>query len=472
MLSVFSVSSLRGRAAARLAAVTLASGLLTGAALVGAGAAAADETAPGQGGATATIGGLKTYGAAVIHDESGDQQVSAGLFEMSVDAGGTLQTYCVDLHNPTQRDARYRETSWSGTSLAANKQAGKIRWILQNSYPQVNDLASLAAKAGVKGGLTEQDAAAGTQVAIWRYSDGADVDAVDPRAEKLADYLEKSAVALSEPKASLALDPPAVAGHPGELLGPVTVRTDAGGVTLTPPADAVTSGVRIVGRDGAEITSATNGSQVFFEVPADAVDGSADLTVQASTTVPVGRALVSDSRSQTQILAGSSESTVAATASATWGKQGAIPALSSATDCVKGALDITAANQGDEDFMFSLMDVDYSIPAGESRTVTVPLREDQAYDFTIDGPGGLAKRFTGVLDCKTQGSGSGGDSTQILSAPSPATVGGVAADTNLAATGGSSATPLIAGVAIGFVVIGGAALVVIRKREEAAAGKS
>ncbi|MDT0439974.1 Cys-Gln thioester bond-forming surface protein [Streptomyces sp. NPDC005840] len=469
MLSVFSVSSLRRRATARLAALTLASGLLTAGALAGAGAAAAEGTAPGRSGATATIGGLKTYGTAVIHDETGDQQVSAGLFEMSVDGGGTLQTYCIDLHNPTQRDARYHETSWSGTSLASNKQAGKIRWILQNSYPQVNDLAALAAKAGVKGGLTEQDAAAGTQVAIWRYSDAADIDAVEPRAEKLADYLEKNAVALTEPTASLTLDPPAVSGHPGERLGPVTVRTDAGGVSLTPPADAVTSGVRIVGEDGEEITDAADGDKVFFDVPEDAADGSAALTVQASTTVPVGRALVSESRSQTQILAGSSESTVSATATATWGGQGAVPALSSELNCVKGGLDITAANRGDEEFAFSLMGTDYAIPAGESRTVTVPLREDQAYDFTISGPGALATRFTGVLDCRTQSSEEGGAAVQTLSEPSPATVGGISGgDTNLAATGSTSPTPLIAGVAIGFVVIGGAALVVIRKREEAA----
>ena len=104
-------------------------------------AAATDGTTQNQGGATATIGGLKTYGAAVIHDETGDREISAGLFEMSVDGGGTLQTYCVDIHNPTQRDARYHETSWGGTSLSANKDAGRIRWILQNSYPQVNDLA-------------------------------------------------------------------------------------------------------------------------------------------------------------------------------------------------------------------------------------------------------------------------------------------------------------------------------------------
>lgn len=448
----------------RLACATLVSGLVALGVLTGADTATAAETTQSQGGATATMGGLKTYGTAVIHENTGDQQVSAGLFEMSVDGGGTLQTYCVDIHNPTQRDAKYHETDWSGTSLGANKAAGKIRWILQNSYPQVNDLATLAAKAGVKGGLTEQDAAAGTQVAIWRYSDHADVDAVGPQAEKLADYLQKSAVDVAEPEASLTLDPPAVSGHPGELLGPVTVHTNAAGVTVTPPANAATSGVRIVGKNGKPLTSAVDGGQVFFDVPEGAVTGSADITVQASTTVPVGRAFASETRSQTQILAGSSESTVSATAGATWAKKGAIPALSAVENCARRGVDITAANQGDETFTFELMGIEHSIPAGETRTVTIPLQEDQPYDFTITGPGGLQKRFSGILDCRTHDAESG-NAIQILSEPSPATVGGTADDTNLAATGGTSTTPLIAGIAIALVVIGGAALVLVGKKD-------
>ncbi|MFE5889477.1 Cys-Gln thioester bond-forming surface protein [Streptomyces sp. NPDC056462] len=467
MFAAFSALSVRGRGAARLAASTLVSGLVAASVVAGAGTAAADGAAWSQGGATATIGGLKTYGGAVVHADTGDQEISAGLFEMSVDGGGMLQTYCVDIHNPTQRDAKYHETPWSGTSLGANRDAGKIRWILQNSYPQVNDLAALAGKAGVKGGLTEQDAAAGTQVAIWRYSDGADVDAVDSQAEQLADYLEKSARGVAEPEASLRLDPPAVSGHPGERLGPVTVHTDADGVTLTPPADAATSGVRIVDKDGRAVTSAVDGGQVFFEVPENAAAGQAELTVQASTTVPVGRAFAAESRSQTQILAGSSESTVSATASASWAKTGAIPALSAAENCDKGGVDITAANEGTEAFTFELLGVEHSIPAGESRTVTVPLQEDQAYDFTIQGPGGFEKRFTGVLDCMTQmgEAEAAGALTQTLAEPSPATVGTAADDTNLAATGGSALTPVITGIAIGLVVIGGAALIVVRKKQ-------
>ncbi|WP_406011441.1 thioester domain-containing protein [Streptomyces sp. NBC_00637] len=459
---------MRGRGAVRLAAAAVVSGLVAVGVFAGAGTAGAVEVTQSQGGATATIGGLKTYGDAVIHAEGGDQEVSAGLFEMSVEGGGTLQTYCVDLYNPTQKDAKYQETPWSGTSLGANKDAGRIRWILQHSYPQVNDLASLADKAGVAGGLTEQDAATGTQVAIWRYSDGADVDAVDPQAERLADYLQKAARAVTEPKASLTLETPAVSGRPGELLGPVTVHTNASGVMVAPPLDAATSGVRIVGKDGKVVTSATDGSQLFFDVPADSADGSAELTVQASTTVPVGRAFTSESRSQTQILAGSSESTVSATTSATWASQGAVPALSAAKNCAKTGVDITAVNQGDQVFTFELMETGYSIAAGESRTVTIPLQEDQAYAFTITSPQGVGSRFTGVLDCETQAAEAAGLTTQTLSEPSPATVGGTStADTNLAATGGTSATPLIAGTAIGLVVIGGAALLLVGRKENA-----
>ncbi|WP_373294439.1 Cys-Gln thioester bond-forming surface protein [Streptomyces albiflavescens] len=456
--------SARRRGATRLAAATLVSGLVAAGAIASAGTAVADVTPQSLGGATATIGDLKTYGSAVIHDHGEDAWVSAGLFEMSVDNGGMLQTYCIDIHNPTQRDAKYQETPWSGTSLNGNKDAGKIRWILQNSYPQVNDLAALAEKAGAAG-LTEKDAAAGTQVAIWRYSDGADVDAVDPRAEKLADYLQKSARNLAEPKASLALDPAAVSGHAGEKLGPVTVHTNADSVTVTPPSDATAGGVKIVDKDGKAITSAVNGSRLYFDVPKDTADGAASLTVQASTTVPVGRAFTSDTRSQTQILAGSSESTVSASATANWAEKGAIPALSAEKNCAKSGVDITAANEGDEAFTFELMGIEHTIEAGTSQTVTIPLQEDQAYDFTINGPNGFSKRFKGVLDCKTQASTSD-ISTQTVSEPSPATAGGTSTGgTDLAETGGSSTTPIIAGIAIALVVIGGAAVLFVRKKQ-------
>ncbi|MFD9905565.1 Cys-Gln thioester bond-forming surface protein [Streptomyces sp. NPDC059063] len=455
---------MRSRGAARIAAVLATAGLVaTGATAT----AQAVDTPQYRGGASATLDGLETYGQAVVHENGGSQKIPAGLFQMSVDNGGTLQTYCVDIHNPTQKDATYHETPWSGTSLQRNANAGRIRWILQHSYPQVNNLAELARKAGARS-LTEEAAAAGTQVAIWRYSDKAKVEALDPRAEKLADYLQRSARNSPEPKASLTLEPPAVSGRAGERLGPVTVRTDADSVTVIPPADSA-SGVKVVGKNGKPVKSAADGSRLYFDVPKNTPDSTASLQVQASTTVPVGRAFTSETRSQTQILAGSSESTVSATATAHWAVKGAIPALSAEKNCAKGGVDITASNKGDAPFTFSLMGFKHTIKAGQKRTVTIPLQEDQPYDFTITGPGGFEKRFKGVLDCRTQGSAVDvGSKAEPAPQPSPASAGGTSGGGDLAETGGSNATPLIAGLAIALVVVGGGAVFLLRKKKDPA----
>ncbi|MFI1102612.1 LAETG motif-containing sortase-dependent surface protein [Streptomyces melanogenes] len=466
--------SVRKRGAARLAAAVAVSGLVAGGAIAGAGTAVADQ--PGQqhqGGAVATIKGLDpdASGKAVIHQQGGDRPVSAGLFQMVVDGGGTLRTYCIDIHNPTQPAAKYQETPWSGTSLSGNPDAGKIRWILEHSYPQVNDLTALAKSAGLKGQLTNGTAAAATQVAIWRYSDHAQVDAVDAQAKDLADWLTKSAQNVGEPRASLTLDNPAVSGKAGSKLGPVTVHTNADKVSVTPSEELKAAGVKVVDKAGKAATTAKNGSQLFFDVPAGAQPGSGSLTVQATTQVPVGRAFASESKSQTQILAGSSDSTVTAAAKATWAKQGAIPALTAAKNCAKGGVDVTATNKGDEAFTFKLAGFSYTIGAGKSKTVTVPVAEDQAYDFVITGPNGFKQEFKGVLDCKTAGTPS---TTKPSSQPSPASAGGTSSGSttggDLAETGSSSSTPMIAGVAVALVVIGGGAVFFLRRKKAGTAG--
>ncbi|MFI1467589.1 Cys-Gln thioester bond-forming surface protein [Streptomyces wuyuanensis] len=460
---MFTALSVRGRGAARLAVTALVSGLFAAGALASAGPAAAEDIPQHQGGVSATLDGLTTFDRAVLRDGGRQHELPAGLFEMTVDGGGRLKTYCIDVHNPTQEQARYLETPWEQTSLGANSSAGKIRWILQHSYPQVDDLMALAERAGT-GPLTERTAAAGTQVAIWRYSDDAEVEALDPAAEQLADWLEKKAKNVEEPRASLSLEPNAVSGKAGGRLGPITVRTDADRVTVTPPADSAASGVIVTDQAGSPVTTAVDGSRLYFDVPAGATDGTAALSLQATTNVPVGRAFSGVTKSQTQILAGSSRSTVSATATATWAKKGPIPALTAKKNCAEGGIDITATNKGDEEFTFELLGRGYAIAPGESRTVTVPVPEDLAYDFTITGPGGFSKNFKGVLDCKTTGS-TGPVTDEPAPQPSAASAGSTAIDENLAETGASGATPIIAGVAIGLVVVGGAAVLFVRKKK-------
>lgn len=299
----------KGRGLIRAAAATLATGLVAAGTLVGATtatAAPADETGQHQGGAVAVLDGLKTYGTAQLNTGKGEkpQELPAGLFEMKVDGGGTIQTYCIDFHTPTKDGAKYLETPWDQSSLGTNQDAGKVRWILQHSYPQVNNFAALAEQAGT-GQLDEKTAAAGTQVAIWRFSDKADVTAKDANAEKLADWLEANAKNVAEPKASVALSPAAVSGKAGEKLGPVTVHTDAGQVAVAPPADAAASEVQVTDKAGKPVTEAADGTDLYFSVPQDATDGSSSFSVQASTSVPVGRVFAGLIKSQTMILAGS-----------------------------------------------------------------------------------------------------------------------------------------------------------------------
>ncbi|MFI8822442.1 Cys-Gln thioester bond-forming surface protein [Streptomyces sp. NPDC053431] len=458
--------SVRRRGAARLAASTAITGLVAAGAIAVAGPAMADQGDKGTGGATATLGDLTIH--AKVKIEGLGWHVDAGLFEMAVKSGGSIQTYCIDFHTDALKGQEYEEVGWNQSSLHNNPNAGKIRWILQHSYPQVNDLDDLAKKAGAAK-LTKETAAAATQAAIWHFSDKIEGTPLDADAAKLTSYLEEKAENLEEPKASLSLSPSSVAGKAGERLGPITVDTnaDTAAVSLTPGAPA---GVKIVDKDGKVVSSVAKGeSKIYFDVPAGTPDGSAEVSVQGDTTVPIGRAFVSKKvKSQTLILAGTSTSTVSAKASATWAKKGAVPAVSAVKNCAKGGVDITASNEGDEDWTFELKGEKHTVAPGKSETFTVPVAEDEAYKFTITGPN-FEKVIEGVLDCKTATPGPKPSDTPSPS-QTPATGGSTSGTTgggDLAETGSSNATPMIAGIAVALVVIGGGAVFFLRRKKPA-----
>jgi TQXA domain-containing protein len=476
VISSFHAGIGRRSGAVRAAAVALVSGLLAAGATTGVAAATTESgtlATPqwNAGGATAVADDLRAFGTAVIHGTAGDHEVPAGLFELSVDGGGTLQTYGVDIQRTTQPGVVYQESDWRGTSLAGNQEAGRIVWVLRHSYPQVDDLKELADRAGAKG-LSEQDAAAGTQVAVWRLSDGADVTAADPQAERLADYLVKNARPEKEPRASLRLDPPAAAGRPGTRIGPVTVRTAADDVTVLPPAD--TSPAWITDDEGHAVETVDDGDGLYVDIPFDADDGASKLTVEATTTVPVGRALTSDSRSQAQVVAASSETTVRASATTVWRRDGAVPAVWGRERCEAPAsgrasgLDVTLLNRGDEDFTYRVAGTDYTLTPGERRTVSQPLTEDEAYTVGVEAaPGG--KRglrpvvFSGVLDCLTESAASA-VRTQTAPEPRPLPSTPTPAGEDLATTGGGGGTGTAASIGAGLVVVGAAVLSVVRQR--------
>ncbi|MEV5969880.1 Cys-Gln thioester bond-forming surface protein [Streptomyces sp. NPDC051921] len=471
--------SVRRRGSARLAAAAAITGLVAAGAIAAAGPAMADEGGTGSGGVAATLGSLADAGKIDIKvkNEKGEFETdtyNGGLFNLNVKGGGSLKAYCIDLFTGTEAGTSYKEVGWDESTLHNNKNAGKIRWILLHSYPEVGDLDALAKKVDATG-LTRDTAAAATQAAIWHYSDNVEAMPQDDDAEKLTKYLlaeAEKAPDLSEPAASLSVSPTSLAGKAGGRLGPAKVTTNAAkGATKVSLAPGAPAGVKVVDKDGKAVTSVDNGDELYLDVPAGTSDGSAKVSLQASTKASIGRAFASTTqeRKQTLILAGSSESTVNAQVEATWAKQGAVPAVDFKENCAKGGVDITVSNKGDEGWDLELKGVKYTIGAGETKTVTVPVDEDAAYKFTITGPNGFEKVVEGVLDCKTSTPGPKPSETPAPS-QTPATGGSTSGTTgggDLAETGGSSATPMIAGIAAALVVIGGGAVFFLRRKKPA-----
>ncbi|MFB6894455.1 Cys-Gln thioester bond-forming surface protein [Kitasatospora sp. NPDC056327] len=498
----------QGRALPRITTVMLATSVALAGGLFAAGAATAAD-APG-GAVTAVI--QPSLLSEEIAIEGGDS-IQGGLFTLKT-PDGEIKTYCIDIDHPVDITSgiEYQESDWKSSSLGRPEKAedaSKIRWILENSFPQVTDLKKLAADAGVKGELTKEDAAAGTQAAIWKFSDGKTATPVDAEAKQLRDYLvsEKNKGIAAEPKPSLSLTPDSVSGKPGGKLGPFTVNSSANEVKFAVTGDSADK-VKLVDKDGKPVTNLTGpvakDTQLFVEVPEGTPDGTAAVAASAETVVPSGRVFLSKGytpsrHSQTMILAGSTKLGVKDAAKATWkAAKGPLVDSSAVVECVANGVKVSVANGGDEAATVSVKPgKDLVVQPGKIETVVVQVAEDTAYDITVTGPNGFTKNFKGILDCKTASVVTPTPSAKpttakpttpapttpapsvsksatptatpsasaTTTAPHPAPVSTAPGTTGgLAQTGGSDATPVIAAVAGGLVVAGGAAVFLLRRR--------
>ncbi|MEZ0095778.1 Cys-Gln thioester bond-forming surface protein [Streptacidiphilus sp. EB129] len=441
--------NIRGRRTAQLCAAALLTAVATTGTVALAGSASADQSQK----STAVLGDFLHSGAV---DVKGEGALDAGTVALT-QGGQTMAVYCIDLHHGTEAGVKYTETGWDQSTLSDNPNRGKIQWILQHSYPVVSADA-LAKQLNVEG-LSEDQAAAATQAAIWHFSDNADATPEDATAAQLTSWLETNAVPVTEPKPSLQLAPASVAGKSGEKIGPVTVTTSANSVDLSLTAPA---GVSLVDQNGAAASKAVNGEKLYVKVPAGAAAGKATVTATTTTDLPVGRAFKAvDGSSQTMILAGTAPVEVTAAAEADWAPKGVIPAAVAKEDCTKGGVDVTLTNAGDQPWTTTVGGQSVTVQPGASTTVLVKVTEGATYDITVTGPNGFSQEFKGALKCKptTPGTGPGPSKAPSSSAtPSPSP------STGLAETGGGSGTSTIAGIAAALVVAGGAAVFVLRKR--------
>ncbi|MGW2377200.1 MULTISPECIES: Cys-Gln thioester bond-forming surface protein [Kitasatospora] len=468
----------------------LTTSVALGGGLFAAGAAAAADT-PASGVTSAVIQDT-IFGEKVDVDGN---TYDAGLFTLKT-ADGELKTYCIDFGFPVDIHAKdpikYQEADWSASSLGSPKRAepaSKIRWILENSYPKVSE-SSLATALNIPG-LTAEDAAAGTQAAIWKFSDGKDASPHSEAATKLRDYLISGANKgiAAEPKPSLSLTPDSVSGKSGSKLGPIVLNSSANEVKLAVTGDAADK-AKLVDKDGKPVGATLTGpiakdTQLFVDVPAGTPDGSLALKADVSTVVPSGRVFLSkgytaDNHSQTMILAGSGKVSVSAAAKATWKQgKGALIDSTAKIECANNGVRVSVTNGGDEAGTVTVNKQQLTVQPGKTESVLVPVAEKTGYKITVTGPNGYSRDFQGVLDCKTgtgnpssaptapTGTGtatpSGTPSTGAAH-PAPSTTSAAPGTGGLAQTGADSNTPLLAGIAGALVIAGGAAVFFLRRR--------
>nr|WP_026123674.1 thioester domain-containing protein [Nocardiopsis chromatogenes] len=257
-------------------------------------------------------------------------RIQTNLFELKLDDGAKLQTYCIDAETAIRKGADYREDAWDTYPGKGDfAQPGKVHTVLQSSFPTVG-VDALAEQAGIEG-LTAEEAVAGTQAAVWHFSNGtvlteggkhgANVDALYAH---LLEQAEKSDT--PEPEASLTITPETAEGAAGETIGEFTVETSADSVPLVLDAP---EGFQLVDVESGEpVEAAADGDTLGVKVPEGAEDGEASFSGTITATVEVGRlfrGVDGQPATQTLITADSSETEITASASVSWASGGETP---------------------------------------------------------------------------------------------------------------------------------------------------
>lgn len=279
-----------------------------------------------------------------IFIEGKDKEINTELIGLLITEGGKGQTataYCVELPTPLEDNTELEEVPWNEhpndeTQFKAN--AKFVNWILHNSYPtlSIKDARTAFELPDVK----ESSLIAGTQAAIWHYSDGADlreenptVEGDDVDADVLAVYKyltgEKNTGKDQEPAPTLDIKQDLLEGTAGgALIGPFQVVTTSEN-DLTLEAE-VPEGVTFTDKDGQPLQeqqgtlgaqAVTRTSEVFVKVDKDVEPGEIEFTVHATAKLHGGRLFVArDGQGKTQslVIAKTTDADVKDSAKAKW----------------------------------------------------------------------------------------------------------------------------------------------------------
>ncbi|PRZ40565.1 TQXA domain-containing protein [Antricoccus suffuscus] len=243
---------------------------------------------------------------------------SYGTYLYDVDTGDGqehLIAYCVDFHNSYHPDVPLQEAPWSDlASLTPN--GAYISWAMHHSYPHLA-LTEVESTTGLafNDGLSDAEAIAATQAAVWLFSDGITLDGAHVQGTP-AEQADVAAMygyltgptntgMQPEPDPTLDLKIDTTVGLAGTPIGPITVTTTGESVDI----DAVGfDGAMLVDADGTPTGTVTNGAEVYLDVPGDATGGAVTVsgTTTATATAQVGRLFtpaVTTTPAATQLLA-------------------------------------------------------------------------------------------------------------------------------------------------------------------------
>lgn len=293
------------------------------AALVGVGAlfggATAATAAPYEPGTRVSIAKQTTPGHVLYAPGVYGNALSTQLFSVTPEGGETAGAYCIEFNVPidtrSPQAANSQLTSWSefrGTNLFKSNPIvdgiptrERVAWITMNSYPSIS-LSTLAEQAGITD-LTERQAIAGAQSAIWSYTDSykfdgllsnGHVDRTSTNAQNVQALYEyfRGDMNIGSPE-RVDVDPtitftgPEAAAEAGTTVGPFTVETNVDRVTLTVSPE----NVEIVDSKGEPLSANhfVGGGEFYLKLPAD-LEAGTEVTIEASAEAPrIGSAIVS-----------------------------------------------------------------------------------------------------------------------------------------------------------------------------------
>ncbi|MBS2534114.1 thioester domain-containing protein [Catenulispora sp. NF23] len=297
-----------------------------------AGTAHADTTP--DGGVTGATFDHTEHHAQVTMTDGNDPAALIGL--KAPGASGDLWTYCIQETVELRTHETYDEHDWTSESQRIGidtQHLEGIKWILNNSFPQV-DLSTLDGTAGVSS-LTDEEAVAATQAAIWTFSDATGklkLDAAnepDAKVVSLYNWLMTQATGhmndSGSPQASLTIAPASKATpQAGSKVAFQLASNTSGSFISVTLADPAKTGAKLVDVNGKALdpkATFKSGDTVYVQLPNTPTKGDVHLIASGTVSdIEAGRVFVShDGKpSQNLILAQAQSTPVSATTDVSW----------------------------------------------------------------------------------------------------------------------------------------------------------